>query len=124
MELERQSESQLARNGREGRAAAIVLDPELEVWVWSDSPLVDRILGWTGQSPRLRQWLVDEAFLSPDGRKPVRPKEALEHALRHVRKQASAALFRQLAQSVRFRGCTDRAFRKLQMQLVAWFAGE
>ena len=121
-DLEWQLEAQLARNGWEYRAAAIVLDPELEVWVWSASPLVDRVLGWTGRRPGLRQWLAEEAFLSATAPKPDRPKEAFEHALRHVRKQPSAALFRQLAQSVGFRHCTDRAFRKLQNRLVAWFS--
>lgn len=121
-ELERQIEKDLARNGWEDRAAAIVLDPELEIWVWSDSPEVDRVLGWSGREPPLRQWLVENAFLASPSGKPARPKEALLNALRHVGKPPSAALFRQLSERVSFRRCTDRAFQKLHGQLVNWFA--
>ncbi len=120
-DLESEIEKELARNGWEDRAAAIVLDPELEIWVWSYSPEVDRVLGWSGCVPALRQWLVEEAFLSSPSGKPARPKEALLRALRHVGKQPSASLFRQLSERVSFRRCTDRAFRKLRGQLVNWF---
>ena len=37
---------ELARNGWEDRARVIVIEPELEVWVWSDSPAAYRVLGW------------------------------------------------------------------------------
>ena len=45
--LERAVAAQMAASGWEDRAAAIVIDPELEAWVWSDSPQVARCLGWT-----------------------------------------------------------------------------
>jgi hypothetical protein len=43
-----------------GNAVAIVIDPELESWVWSDSPEVEKILGWQGRQPNLREWLAAE----------------------------------------------------------------
>lgn len=85
-ELEAEVETALARSGWEDRAATIVLDPELEAWVWSDSPHVDRILGWAGRTPNLRTWLVGERFLQEGEFKPARPKEAMERALREVRR--------------------------------------
>ena len=39
------------------RARTIVLAPELEAWVWSDSPHVDHVTGWKDRRPRLRRWL-------------------------------------------------------------------
>src|SRR5438034_5293261 len=45
-DLEKSVETNLAQNGWGGRAAAIVIDPELEVWFWSDSPHVEAALGW------------------------------------------------------------------------------
>jgi hypothetical protein len=33
----------LFTSGWENRAAAVVLDPELEIWVWSDSPEVEAV---------------------------------------------------------------------------------
>jgi hypothetical protein len=121
VDLEQNLEELLARNGWRDRAAAIVLDPELEIWVWTNSGEVDQVLGWSGRLPSLRQWLVEERYIATPSAKPSRPKEAFRHALRHVRKQPSSALFRQLAQRVSFRNCTDRAFQKLQDRLVTWF---
>ncbi len=41
-ELEQQIEERLAQSGwSTGRAAAVVIEPELEAWVWSQSPHVE-----------------------------------------------------------------------------------
>ncbi len=119
--LEVELEDKLARNGWQDRAAAIVIDPELEVWVWTDSPEVDRIIGWGGRIEPLRDWLVAHHMLSAPVAKPQRPKEALRRALRHAGKRPSPALFRQLAQRVSFKSCTDHAFQKLLTTLQTWF---
>jgi len=124
-DIENGLEKQLAKNGwQDDRAAVIVLDPELEIWVWSDSPEVDRIMGWSGRIPALRDWLVDEGFLDTREGKPGRPKESFRAALKEKRKQPSAALFKQMAESVSFRRCTDRAFQKLTAKLREWFPDE
>ena len=44
------------------RGKAIVLAPELETWVWSDSPHVDAVAGWAERRPRLRQRLNDHGL--------------------------------------------------------------
>jgi hypothetical protein len=119
--LESELEDLLARNGWGDRAAVIVLDPELEIWVWSSSTAVDRIMNWSGRVPSLRKWLVDEEYISSPEEKPVRPKEAFRDALRLVRKQPSSSLFLQMAQRVSFERCTDRAFVKLKERLEGWF---
>lgn len=51
VELEQQLASELSRSGWADRAAVIVIDPELEIWVFSDSPEVDKALGWGGECP-------------------------------------------------------------------------
>ena len=119
-ELERSLEEDLAVSWDE-RAAAIVLDPELEIWLWSDSPEVDAVLGWQDRNPDLRSWLVQEGFADEPTDKPERPKEATEQALRIARKPRSSALYRRLAQKVSFRRCTDPAFEKLKRVLREWF---
>lgn len=121
-ELEGALEEQLRVSGWGERAAAVVIDPELEAWVWSDSPHVDRILQWQDRRPSLREWLVDQKFLAPEGVKPERPKEAVERALRVVRLPRSSALYRQLAQQVSLGRCTDASFLKLKALLQNWFA--
>lgn len=122
LELETDMEQQLARSGWDERAAVVIIDPELENWVWSNSPLVDRALGWTGRSPDLRQWLLDEGFLkSAAEAKPTPPKPAMDRALRIGKKPHSSSLFQQLAETVSLSGCTDDAFLKLRRTLTGWF---
>ncbi len=120
-ELETSLEQRLSSSGWGDRAAVIVLDPELEVWVWSDSPQVDVVLGWADRTPRLAEWLQAEGYLKSGQAKPDRPKEALEHALRLARKGRSSAIFLQLSQQVSVNRCTDPAFRKLKAILQQWF---
>lgn len=103
------------------RAAAVVMAPELEAWLWSDSPHVEEVLGWHGRKPGLRSWLRDQGFLTGPEPKPGRPKEAVEEALRVARKPRSSALYRQLAERVSFRRCTDPAFGKFLQVLRQWF---
>ena len=44
-EIEEKNQGDLNRNGWKGRSAVIVIDPELEIWVWSTSPHVPRLFG-------------------------------------------------------------------------------
>jgi hypothetical protein len=121
-QLESEVVGRLTSSGWGDRAAAIVIDPEVEIWVWSDSPEVDAALGWTGREPALRRWLVNQGFLSAGGAKPQSPKEALESALREVGKPASSAVFLELAQSVSLARCNDPSFLRLRQTLCGWFA--
>lgn len=121
-QLEQELERGLSISGWETRAAAVVIDPELEAWVWSDSPHVDRILGWEGRQPTLRQWLMSRRWLAADATKPLKPKEAMEDALHAVRIPRSAALYRQLAQTVSLARCSDASFLKFKTTLQTWFA--
>ena len=59
-EIQEEVEIGLTRNGWEGRSKAIVIDPELEVWVWSRSPIVAEVLGWDTDIEALRRWLESE----------------------------------------------------------------
>ena len=121
-ELEGQVESALERLGwNKSQVAAIVLDPELEIWVWSDSPEVDQVLGWHLESPDLRSWLRSRSYLGPNAVKPFRPKEALEAALQQVGRARSSSIFRALAERVSVERCSDAAFTKLKSTLVSWF---
>ncbi len=103
------------------RASTIVLDPELESWVWSSSPHVDAVVGWKDRRPPLRRWLISQGYLQERATKPERPKEALQAALRTVRKPRSASLYRQLAEKVSLRRCNDPSFLELKRVLTAWF---
>jgi hypothetical protein len=119
--LERNLENELSLSGWEERAKVVVIHPELEVWVWSDSPHVESVLGWQGRNPDLRTWLRDRSYRLDENGKPLLPKEAMDDALRAVNKAHSSALFNKLAQAVSFERCTDPAFIRLKNILRSWF---
>jgi hypothetical protein len=121
-DLEQQVQERLSQSGWDDRAAVIVLDPELEIWVWSDSPHVDEMLGWGKRQPRLRDKLVERGLLETDQAKPAQPKQAVEWALREARKARSSALYGQLAQRIGLGRCSDPAFVRFKRILRKWFA--
>jgi hypothetical protein len=119
-EIEKLIEAQLA-NHWDDRAAAIVIDPELENWVWTESRHVGEAIGWPGGMSALWSWLRDRRYLLKGQAKPSDPKEALVQALRTTRQPRSSSLYKSLAAKVSLTGCTDPAFLKLQATLQAWF---
>ena len=122
-QLEADVTKELQKNGWiADRADVIVIDPELENWVWSDSPHVASELGWTNQPMPLREWLQRGGFLADEQTKPARPKEAMEAVLKKVRKPRSSAIYYALAKAVSFGRCQDPSFLKLKVALKSWFA--
>ena len=120
--IETDIETLLSKNGWGDRAAAVVISPELEAWVWSDSPAVDEKLGWKDRSPKLRDWLRKNTdYWATGDAKPSRPKEAVEYALREVIKPRSSSIYMELAKSVSWKNCSDPAFAKLVQTLQKWF---
>jgi hypothetical protein len=121
VDLENEAERRLAKSGWDRRGSVIVVAPELEIWVWSDSPHVDDILGWKDQEQSLKNWLIEEGHLKENATKPDDPKTAFLDALRKVRKPRSASLFAALAKCVSVDRCRDPAFKKLRTVLGKWF---
>lgn len=106
------------------RVKAIVIAPELEVWLWNGSPHVSRALGWKGDFAGLRRHLEDRRPWTNDGPKPEDPKRAMRVALEdapHPQKRRSARLFFDLARRTTLAGCTDAAFLELRKTLRTWF---
>lgn len=121
-EIEQAVEYRLARSGWGSEARCIVIDPEVETWVWSDSPHVADVLGWQGPTTSLRDWLVADGLWQREQLKPQDPKRAMEAVLRRVGQPRSSALYLRLARSVGLTRCTDPAFTKLRAVLREWFA--
>ena len=122
LELQEELNGQFVNNSEWGdQARALALSPELEAWVWSDSPHVDEIAGWSGQQPTLRQWLVDRGWIQQTTDKPERPKEAFEAALRQARIPRSSSLYRNMAQAVSVNRCTDATFLEFKRLMREWF---
>ncbi|BCM88671.1 hypothetical protein IAD21_00512 [Abditibacteriota bacterium] len=119
--LESDMEERLSVSGWDDRAACVVFDPELEIWVWSDSPHVARILGWPDREAELRAFLTQKAYFVGQEQKPKRPKEAVEAALKNARLPRSSSRYQELAERVSFRHCTDVGFLKFKATLQSWF---
>ena len=118
-EIEAKIQDDLNRNGWEGRSAVVVIDPELEIWVWSQSDVVPRLLGTDWETIKD---LGDQTGYWQEGEtKPSRPKEMLDMVLRRTRKPRSSALFRQLAGTVGLSRCQDSSFRRFREILQEWF---
>ena len=101
--------------------AAIVIDPELEAWVWSSSRHVPRVLGWKDGNSTLRAFLAAGGHWPAALPKPPDPKKAMEEATRQAGQPLVSSLFSDLAATVSVKGCSDRAFLKLTGALSRWF---
>lgn len=109
------------RLGDDGWADVVVVDPEIEAWVWSDSPHVEECLGWRDRKPDLRTWLCEQALWTAGQPKPADPKTAVERALQAAKVPRSSAIYRKLARSVSVERCTDGSFARLRKCLLEWF---
>lgn len=106
----------------EEHGCGVVVDPELENWVWQDTSHLCSSLGFSRPFADLRAILEDNGFWHPLEAKPHRPKEAMEWVLRRTHTRRSSAIYRHLAMQVSVRGCTDEAFQTLRQAFVRWFA--
>jgi hypothetical protein len=104
----------------ETRGRCVVIRPELEAWVWSDSPHVAKCLGWDGL-PELRTWLENKGLWNSADPKPADPKRAYIAAIEAKRFPKSNSNFRCLASRVSFSRCQDPAFLRLRQILLEWF---
>ena len=124
-EIEGTIERDLSRNGWEHRARAVVIDPELEEWVWATSPVVSTALGWGEGYDELRSWLAQRGLWDDGLPKPSDPKRAMIRAMhgapRPTRRRRSARIFGEIAEGAPLDGCEDPAFRKLLDILQEWF---
>jgi len=119
-DIQLEVERDLSRNGWETRSKVIVIEPELENWVWSGSIHVPRILGWNSYD-ELKGWLNEQGRWPDETAKPPYPKEAMYAALAKKGRRVSAAYFNRLADKVSMRGCECPAFGELTDTLQTWF---
>lgn len=102
------------------RGKAIVIKPEVDVWVWGNDNALRSTLDWP-LDQAIRDWLRERGFEFGADEKPVRPKEALD-AMRPVHKQPrSSALYEKITSQISLPRCTDHAFIRLRAQLMEWF---
>lgn len=120
--IESKVERELCDNGWEPeKIAVIVIEPELEAWVWANSPHVANVLGWRDDPMALRPFLLKSGFWEAGLEKPRDPKAAMWAALREQGKPVGARIFAELAKRVGLADCRDAAFQKLRSRLLDWF---
>ena len=121
-QIQQDVEQELESNGWDGdRAKAVVIEPELEAWVWTGSSHAARVLGWQRGYDDLKGWLVARELWLEGDAKPTDPKAAVKAVLRETNRAHSAALFGDLAKRMTWRGCQCPAFAELRGVLKRWF---
>lgn len=120
-ELESSVKNLLFERGWNERSCAITIDPELEAWVWKNSPHVSAALGWDSGVDKLYLWLKQKGHLEEGESHPKHPKEALEAALRNVKKPRSSSIYAEIGSKLSLKKCTDPSFLRLKSHLRIWF---
>ena len=116
--LEERVSKQLDANGWQERNMVLVIEPELENWIWTGSPRINEAINWKSQES-VQDW-VRKNYDILENNKPKRPKEAFEGTLRLARTPRSSSIYRKIASQVSYKKCTDRAFLKLIGTLEDW----
>lgn len=102
-------------------AKCIVIDPELEVWLFTRSPRLDDALGWHGRDPTLTAFLEECGDWPATTPKPPNPKVAMKRALSEVGKQTSSSIYREISRHLGLGRCIDPSFHRFRSTLQAWF---
>ena len=102
------------------QCAVIVIEPELENWIWQRSIHVARGIGFDSIENMFTDADLQRAW--PDGQyKPSYPKETLEAILRKNRIPRSSAIYKNITAQVSVSDCCDSAFLQLAGKLREWF---
>ncbi len=117
------SKNMLKTGWDEDNFAVIVINPELEVWILQDSPVVETAFRFK-QDISLQKWLEQRGLWEAYATKPSDPKKAVEATLKISRTPRSSAIYRQITSRVSVKGCTDSAFQKLCSTMQQWFSFE
>ncbi len=125
MEIEAELEKELENGLWPNRNAVVVIEPELENWVWTDSVHTSDAMGWGTDLEQLQQWLIAQKLLKTNALKPERPKEAMDAAVKHrLRKPISKTTFASIAAKASFKSCTSPSFLKFKDTILRWFTPE
>ena len=101
------------------RAKAIVIEPELDIWLWGSNEAMRQVLDC--EIPDVREWLHERGYTFGENDKPVRPKEAIQELLFEMKQPRSSVVYKELTSRLTLRRCKDPAFNRLKTTLQQWF---
>lgn len=104
-------------------AKALVIAPELDIWIWGADNALQDVLQWPVEDS-IRTWLRGRGFTFDANGKPERPKEALEELVPIHRQPRSSALYEKITGRISLHRCTDSTFLRLREALQNWFPAE
>jgi hypothetical protein len=118
-------QARLNQNTLRDCSKALVIDPELEIWLWQDQAAIATVL--EVNAPQLIEWLDDwQKGYFPDKNIGALieqfPKEALEAVFQRAKEKPSAALYRRIASEANL-GLWSQAssFQQMRRALRKWF---
>lgn len=101
----------------------IAIEPELEQWIWQDSPVLSDELRM--EAPQgLKATLSQRGLWRAEDAKPQSPKDLFIQLRRENNVKLSSSIFKRIASRVPVAACGDDEFRRLVAQLQAWFPEE
>jgi hypothetical protein len=99
----------------------LVIDPELEQWIWQNNVHVESALNHKG-GQSLREMLAASGDWPTGNAKPIDPKKVLERIVtQNLRGNRSSTLYSKISSRVSVGGCQDVEFIALKQQLQTWF---
>ncbi len=103
------------------QAKCIVIDPEVDIWLWGADSVLRDVLRWPLHGS-VRTWLQAQGFMFDAQGKPEQPKDTIEALVRFCRMPRSSALYEKITARISLRRCGDPAFGRLRAVLQNWFA--
>ena len=110
--------ARLNQNGWNDRCEVVVIDPELEVWLWQNSPHVEQALMFTGS---LRQHLQNNGQWPAGAPKPLKPKDTIQALVKAKKTLKTKVVYSRIARSISIHGCTDQSFGLFANTMRQWF---
>lgn len=120
--LEGEIGNRMSSNGWNSRHEVIVLQPELESWIWQDCPEVESAFNYRQtQGTTLRAKLAKESLWDPETPKPADPKACAEWTRKTCRAKNLSYVYNTVARTVPIPPSPDPQFVKLRSTLSGWF---
>lgn len=110
------------------RVEVIVIQPELEAWIWQDHPHVQQVFFRNLRDVErehlpssLRGWLQEQGLWPAGQAKPSDPKAAVLRAALEFRAGNPLVIYQQICRRISVHGCQEPGFRALRQALQRWF---